>query len=151
MTDAADQCVMLADRHHGLTEGVRGLLETMFDTVVMVADEASLLAAAVRLEPQLAIVDLSLARNSGLGWLRQLRERCPGLRLIVVSVHDEVSVRRAALAAGADGFVLKRALAEDLEPAVEAVLAGGRYGDMVDATPDRQAKEAHGATGGKNA
>ena len=36
------QCVLLADRHHGLTERIRGLLETMFDAVVMVADEPSL-------------------------------------------------------------------------------------------------------------
>ena len=49
-------CVLLADRHHGLTEGVRGLLETAFGTVVMVADEASLLEGANRLWPDAAIV-----------------------------------------------------------------------------------------------
>ena len=49
-------CVLLADRHHGLTEGVRGLLETAFGTVVMVADEASLLEGASRLRPDVAVV-----------------------------------------------------------------------------------------------
>ena len=44
-------CVLLADRHHGLTEGVRGLLETAFGTVVMVADEASLLDGAAGSSP----------------------------------------------------------------------------------------------------
>ena len=112
---------MLADRHHGLTEGVRGLLETTFGTVVMVADEASLLEGASRLRPDLAVVDLSLARDGGLGWLRVIRERCPEMHVIVLSVHDEDCVRDAAMAAGADAFVLKRAILTDLLPAVEAV------------------------------
>jgi len=114
-------CVLLADRHHGLTEGVRGLLETAFGSVVMVADEASLLEGAGRLRPDVAVVDLSLAQDSGLGWLRELRRRCPELKVIALSVHDEDSVRRAAMEAGADAFVLKRAIATDLLAAVERV------------------------------
>ena len=121
MIEKLVSCVLLADRHHGLTEGVRGLLETAFGTVVMVADEASLLEGAVRLQPEVAIVDLSLARESGLGWLRDLRQRCPDLKVIVLSVHDEQSVRSAAIAAGADAFVLKRSIATDLLPTVDAI------------------------------
>jgi DNA-binding NarL/FixJ family response regulator len=52
MSEKLLSCVLLADRHHGLTEGVRGLLETAFGTVVMVADEASLLDGAARLRPE---------------------------------------------------------------------------------------------------
>lgn len=122
-------CVLLADRHHGLTEGVRGLLETAFGTVVMVADEASLVEGAGRLRPDVAIVDLSLARDQGLGWLRTLRERCPGLKVIVLSVHDEQTVREVAIAAGADAFVLKRSIATDLLAAVELV-RGDRSADF---------------------
>jgi len=117
-------CVVLADRHHGLTEGVRGLLETMFETVVMVADEISLLESADRLQPEMAVVDMSLGRESGLRWARELHARCPRLKLIVLSVHDEPSVRRAATEAGADGFVLKRAIGMDLLRTAESLLAG---------------------------
>jgi two-component system secretion response regulator SsrB len=127
MSEKPLSCVLLADRHHGLTEGVRGLLETAFGTVVMVADDASLLEAAVRLRPEVAIVDLSLARDSGLGWLRAVRQRCPHLKVIVLSVHDEESVRRAAMEAGADAFVLKRAIVTNLLPAIEAVRQGGAH------------------------
>lgn len=116
-------CVLLADRHHGLTEGIRGLLETAFGTVVMVADEASLIEGGARLQPEVAIVDLSLAQGRGLGWLGALRQRCPDVKVIVLSVHDEESVRRAALEAGADEFVLKRAISTDLLPAVERAFA----------------------------
>jgi DNA-binding NarL/FixJ family response regulator len=125
MAERRLSCVLLADRHHGLTEGVRGLLETAFGTVVMVADEASLIDGAERIQPDVAIVDLSLARSAGLGWLRTLRQCCPDLKVIVLSVHDEQSVRRAAMEAGADGFVLKRAIATELLDVVDAVRAGG--------------------------
>ena len=121
MVDEPLSCVLLADRHHGLTEGIRGLLETAFESVVMVADEISLLEGAVRLRPEVAIVDLSLVRDGGLGWLRLLRQRCPNLKVIVVSVHDEQSVRDAAMESGADAFVLKRAIATDLLSAVDGV------------------------------
>jgi len=130
MSENPLSCVLLADRHHGLTESVRGLLETAFGSVVMVADEASLLEAAARLRPEVAIVDLSLARDSGLGWLRALRQRCPDLKVIVLSVHDERSVRSAAMAAGADAFVLKRAIATELLPVVDA-LGRATGGSMV--------------------
>ena len=125
MPEPRPSCVLLADRHLGLTEGVRGLLETTFGTVVMVADQASLLEGAERIRPDVAIVDISLAQDSGLGWLRMLRKRCPDVKVMVVSVHDEQSVRRAAMAAGADSFVLKRAIATDLLDAVEYVRGGG--------------------------
>ena len=114
-------CVLLADRHHGLTEIVRGLLATAFGSVVMVADEASLIEAARRLLPDVAIVDLSLARDSGLNWLRALRQSSSDLKVIVLSVHDEQSVREAVMREGADAFVLKRAIATDLLSTVDAV------------------------------
>ena len=114
-------CVLLADRHHGLSEGVRGLLETAFGTVVMVADKTSLLDVAFRLRPDVAVVDLSLARDGDLEWLKAVRQRCPGLKVIALSVHHEEAVRRAPMAAGADAFVLKRAIATDLLPAVARV------------------------------
>ena len=114
-------CVLLADRHHGLSEGVRGLLSTAFGSVVMVADEASLIDGAARLQPDVVIVDLSLAPDSRLNWLQALRQDCPDLKVIVLSVHDEQSVREAVLRAGADAFVLKRAIATDLLAAVDAL------------------------------
>ncbi len=127
MADKPLRCVILADRHHGLMEGVRGLLETMFDTVIMVADEASLLEGASRLEPAAVIADLSLARADNLGWLRQLRSICPKTKLIVLSVHDEPSVCARTIEAGADGFIVKRAIATDLLPGLDAVMSGKHY------------------------
>ena len=121
------KCVLLADRHHSLIEGVRGLLETAFATIFMVADEASLLDGVNRLAPSVTIVDLALAGGEWLRLLRTLRERSPASKLIVLSLYDEHSIARAAMGAGVDGFVLKRALATDMLDAVAAVLSGRSY------------------------
>lgn len=115
-------CVLLANRHPGLSEGLHGLLSTLFRTVVMVADVDSLQQTAGRLRPDVAVVDLSLARRNGLDWLRALHQACPALRLVVLSAHDESSVRQASLASGAAGFVLQRSAGTDLLPTIEAVL-----------------------------
>lgn len=99
----------------------------MFSTVVMVADEASLLESADRLQPAAVIADLSLARAENLGWLKRLRASCPKAKLVVLSVHDERSVCAKALEAGADGFIVKRAIATDLIPGIDAVMEGEQF------------------------
>lgn len=123
MTEAAAGCVLLAARHHGLAEGLRGLLETAFGVVVMVADEPSLLEVAERMRPDCVVVDLPLSREGRLDWLQVLRQRWPDLKVIVVSGHGEASVRRFLVNAGADALVLKRSVATDLLPAVERLRA----------------------------
>jgi two-component system nitrate/nitrite response regulator NarL len=120
-------CVLLADPHHGLSEGVRGLLATTFTTVVMVADEGSLFESAGRLHSDLTVVDLALSRGNGLDLVRRLRGRFPDMKLIIISVHDQSVLSRSVLEAGADGFVVKRAIATDLLAATDAVLAGQQF------------------------
>lgn len=127
MNDKTLKCVLLADRHHSLSEGIRGLLETAFGGVFMVADQVSLMEGAERLRPIVAVVDLSLAGGDIAALLGSLRRRAPTTKVLLLSVHDEPTVTSASLAAGADGVVLKRAIATDLLPAVEAVLAGQCY------------------------
>lgn len=127
MSEAHPQCVLLANPHHGLSEGVRGLLATTFETVVMVADELSLFESAGRLQSDLTIVDLALTRGDGIELVRRLRGRFPAMKLIIVSGYDQPSVGRSVLEAGANGFVVKRAIATDLLAATDAVLAGQQY------------------------
>jgi DNA-binding NarL/FixJ family response regulator len=123
----SSKCVLLADRHHSLIEGVRGLLETAFGTIFMVADETSLLDGVDRLTPSVTVVDLAFAGGEWMRLLRTLRERSPASKLIVLSLYDELSVARAAMAVGVDGFVLKRAIATDMLDAVAAVISGHSY------------------------
>ena len=121
------QCVLLADRHHQMAEGIRGLLETTFDAIVQVGDEISLLESLKRLRLAMAIVDLSLKPGGGMELIQKIRAAVPEIKLIIISVHDDPGISRAAIEAGANGFVPTRAIATDLLSAVDAVLAGGVY------------------------
>ena len=106
-------------------EGVRGLLETEFEAVVVVGDEVSLFESARQLHVALAVVDLSLQRGDGLGLVRRIRSQFPRLKLIALSVHEEKNAGLAVIEAGANGFVLKRSIATDLLPTIDVVLAAG--------------------------
>jgi DNA-binding NarL/FixJ family response regulator len=119
--------VLLADSHLNMLGSVHGLLEDWFFVVLMVADEQSLWDAIAVSKPDLVVVDLSLPSVEEVNIARGLTGRHPGLRLIVLSVHDETTVVRQMLSAGVAGFVLKRATATDLIPAVNEVLRGGTY------------------------
>ncbi len=119
--------VILADRHQNVLEGIRGLLETMFDHLVMVADEKSLLETIERLRPDLVVIDLSFPIGQEPNVALWLRKSDPGLRFIVLSIHDDQTVVDQCMASGASGFVLKRSIATDLIPATTEVLRGRTY------------------------
>ena len=119
--------VLLADRRQDMLAGIRGMLETRFDAVVMVADERSLLEAAGKLKPSLAVVDLSLPVSGEVNVASQLHKKHPEMKFIILSVHDEAVAVNAVINAGAAGFVLKRAAVTDLVRAVDSVLAGDNY------------------------
>lgn len=93
----------------------------------MVADEPSLTEAVARMRADVAVVDLSLSPGRSGDLVTRLRRAFPDLKLVAVG-FDDGGVARAALAAGADGFVRKSALATDLVPQVEAVLDPERRG-----------------------
>src|SRR5271166_2685716 len=118
------RCLLLADAHSNMLEAVRGLLGGKFATTIMVADEASLLEAVGRMDPDLVVVDLSLPVSGNVNAVQTLCGRYPGLRVVVLSIHDEQPALARVLAAGAKGFVLKRTAAVDLTEAVDAVLRG---------------------------
>jgi two-component system response regulator DegU len=93
----------------------------------MVADEASLIQAVERLDPDLIVTDLSLPVSKEVNVVRQLMKTFPGTKIIVLSVHDEGTAVSECLEAGAVGFVLKRAAVDDLVHAIEIVRSGGIY------------------------
>ena len=81
-------CVILADSHQGMLEGIRGLLQTTFDSVVMVADEKSLFEVIEKLNPDITVVDLSLPISGEVNITRKIKIHHPNLKFIVLSIHD---------------------------------------------------------------
>jgi DNA-binding NarL/FixJ family response regulator len=119
--------VVLADHHPTMLEGIRRMLETEAESVLMVADEASLMQAVESLLPDLVIADLSFPVSGGANVARLLKKQHPGIKIIILSVHEEPAAAEEVAAAGAEGFVLKRRAVVDLIAAVRAVCRGGRY------------------------
>jgi DNA-binding NarL/FixJ family response regulator len=123
MIETSCSLVLLADRHHGLRDSIRGLLETEFEAVFMVADEKSLLEGVSRLKPPITIVEMALAGSDMRGLLKRIIDHSPRTKILILTVHDEPTVAAAALSAGADCVVLKRNLAQDLLPALQLLRA----------------------------
>jgi len=119
--------ILLADNHQNMLAGERTLLESMFEAVFMVADETSLIEAAQKLSPDLIVADLSLQVTGEINIARRLKKAFPGIKLIILSVHDEGTAVGECLVAGASGFVLKRTAVTDLIPAIETVMKGELY------------------------
>jgi DNA-binding NarL/FixJ family response regulator len=115
-----ERCVLLVGRHHGLARVIDELLGATCRSVTRASTPAELLQAARRVHADLAVIDLSMIGQGALEWLSQARIRLPGLKLLVITSHDEQSVRRSLLESGADSVVLKRALVTDLLPAIES-------------------------------
>jgi DNA-binding NarL/FixJ family response regulator len=123
------QCglVILADPYPSALEGIRHLLSTEVESVMMVAESGALLRAVEKMLPDLVVADLSLPVPGPENIVRLLKNRSPDTRLVVMSMHDDWTVLDEVMAAGAEGFVLKRRIALDLLPAITAVCQGRRY------------------------
>jgi two-component system secretion response regulator SsrB len=117
------RCALLGNRHDALNEGLRGLLETMFDAVFIAGDGASLLEGAERLRPDVIVADLALVQSDCLELIRKLRSKANLAQLIVITSHEDANVAVAVRAAGADCVIVKRAIATDLLPAIDHMRA----------------------------
>lgn len=117
-TDRAS--LLLVDDHALVREGLRALLEAVYPCAVTEATSASeglRLAGDRRFD--VALVDVCRPEDDGLWLLRQLRERVPGLPVIMLSTYDLDGLVASALEAGASGFLLKDATASQLREALE--------------------------------
>ncbi len=103
------------------------------------------LAAVERLQPDVAIIDLTLPDKSGLDLLKDIHAMFPGTRCLVLSMHDESLYGERALRAGARGYIMKEAAADHLVSAVRKVLAGGIY--VSDGMAARMLEQMSGARG----
>jgi DNA-binding NarL/FixJ family response regulator len=126
---AAPVRVVLADDHAMVRGGIRALLTGMgwIDVVAEAADGAELIAAVHAARPDLVLTDISMPVLDGLAALESLRRTDPGLRAIVLSMHESGEMLQRALQCGACGFLPKDAPPWELEQAIAAVMEDGRY------------------------
>lgn len=121
--------IVLVEDHAILREGLRALIELEPDFEVV--GEAGCGAEGVRVaqttHPSLVITDITLPGGSGLRSIDELRSACPNVRVLVLTAYCTDEYIRAALAAGADGYVLKDASRVELLRAIRMVIAGQKY------------------------
>jgi DNA-binding NarL/FixJ family response regulator len=110
-------------------EGLSNLIDGTSDLMVcaQAGDTKGALEAISRTRPDLAIIDLSLGGESGIDLIREVRERFPGVTMIVLSMHDERSYGEAAILAGARGYIMKRESSTKVVEAIHQVLDGNTY------------------------
>ena len=125
--------VFLVDDHPLVRDWLKSLLLTEggFDVVGEADGAPEALAAMIERTPDVAVVDLSLKRGSGLDLIRDLRARLPDVHALVLSMHEEVSAVARALQAGARGYVMKGEASNQIVPAIRWVYSGRIY-----ATPE---------------
>lgn len=121
--------VLLADDHTLVRAGLRKLLESMPEvTVVGEADDGlALLALAAQLQPDLVLMDIAMAGLNGLEATIRLRKVQPGIRVLILSMHQNEEYVRQALRNGAVAYLLKDAAPVELEMAIQAVQRGETY------------------------
>jgi DNA-binding NarL/FixJ family response regulator len=121
--------ILIADDHGIVRSGLRMLIERQADMeVVAEADdgvEALRLAQAER--PDIAVLDVSMPRMTGLQAAREVRAHCPDTRVLMLSMHDDERYFFEGLEAGAAGYVLKRAADTDLIGALRTVASGRTF------------------------
>ncbi|HEV8663900.1 MAG TPA: response regulator transcription factor [Candidatus Methylomirabilis sp.] len=141
--------IVLADDHHVVRQGLRALLEAEPDLSVVgeAAEGLAVIAMVERLKPNVLIVDVMMPGLTGLEVTRQIRQKSPQTRVLVLSMYANEAYVLEALRLGAAGYVLKGANAADLIQAVREVAAGRRYlsPPLTDHAIEAYVQKAHGA------
>jgi DNA-binding NarL/FixJ family response regulator len=119
--------VLLADDHRMVAEGLKSLLTPEFELVGVVEDGIALIDAARKLRPDVIVADITMPKLNGLDAVTQLRKENARIKVIFLTMHQEVAYARRALDAGASGFLLKHSAPEELVIAVRAAVAGNTY------------------------
>jgi len=128
---SAQTRITLCDDHPIVLAGLRNLISGESDFVIV--GEATNGEATLKLiqevQPDVAILDISMPELNGIAAARQLAQTCPSVKILILTFHEDRAHLKQALDAGVAGYALKRSAADHLVHAIRAVLAGGLYVD----------------------
>jgi DNA-binding NarL/FixJ family response regulator len=118
--------ILIADDHPIVLNGLRTVLNAQPDLEVVAeaTDGAQAVERALTEDVQLAILDISMPRKTGLQAAREITQRRPNVRVLMLSMHDNEQFLFQAIAAGASGYVLKSSVDRDLVEACRATMRG---------------------------
>ena len=121
--------VMVVDDHTLFRQGIVGLLDSQPDIEVVgqAGDAQGAIEATLRLLPDILLMDVAMPGISGLEAAGEIKERCPSVHILILTIHDREDYLYQALRAGASGYVLKGADIHDLLAAVRTAHQGEIY------------------------
>ena len=121
--------ILLADDHGLVRRGARTILQTHRDWKVVGEAEngREAMEKALKLKPDVLVVDISMPELDGIEVTRQIRDSLPHIKVLVLTMHESVHMVRRALAAGANGYLLKSDIVDFLPKAVRAVADNKRF------------------------
>ncbi len=121
--------LLIADDHTLFREGVKRILEQ--ESGFIVAGEAATgeeaVQEAIRCRPDVVLLDVSMPGRGGIETAQELKRRCPGVRILMLTFHPEDHFAVRCLREGADGFLTKDIAPSDLLAAIRKVRGGGKY------------------------
>lgn len=123
--------VLLAEDHRTIREGLRLIVDAQHDMEVIgeAGDGDEAVEAAVRLKPQVVVMDVSMPRTNGLTATLRIIERCPEVKVLTLTRYADDAYIQQLLRAGASGYVLKQSQPAELLNGIRAVAAGRQYLD----------------------
>lgn len=119
--------VLMADDHKIVLEGLRGMLDEEFEVLPAVTDGRELVDSALRLQPDVVIVDISMPLLNGIEAVRQLHEKGSSAKVVFLTMHADQTYATRALQAGGSAYVLKHSASDELVTAIRTVLRGKTY------------------------
>jgi two-component system response regulator NreC len=123
--------VLIADDHAIIRTGLRALIkaESTMELIGEATDGRETIEIAERGQPDVLILDLSMPDLDGITVTKRIKARFPGMHILVLTVHEDDALVRAAIGAGASGYIVKRAAESELVAAIHRVLHGDLYID----------------------
>jgi CheY-like chemotaxis protein len=125
--DARRRTIVIADDHAQFREEIQEMLNAKFDIVGTADDGASAVAVATRLEPEIVLLDICMPILDGFKAARLLRANGCRSKIVFLSVHNDSDYIEGARDSGADGYVVKSRVCDDLEAVLGRVLQGEEF------------------------
>ncbi|GFI65362.1 transcriptional regulatory protein DegU [Lachnospiraceae bacterium] len=121
--------VMLADDHILMREGIRQLLE--FDGSIEVIAEANdgdeCIEVLQEMKPQILLLDINMPKKNGIEVLEEIKKRNIDVKVLILTVHNEIEYLMKAIEIGVDGYILKDSESSELKKAINLIIGGESY------------------------
>lgn len=119
--------LLIADDHVMFAQGLESLLRDEFDLVGTAGNGEELVEAALHLDPDVILVDISMPVLNGFDAVRRMRANGSEAKIIFLTMHDDATLLSEAFRCGASGYILKQAAGEELVNAIRDVAQGNNY------------------------